>query len=66
MQEVFSLRSESQKMVNLYEIPVEDIKKWVDVLQNDLKEYEQIDEDFGKGTEATLKRLVEELSQHLD
>lgn len=60
------MRSESQKMVNLYEIPVEDIKKLVDVLQNDLKEYEQIDEDFGKGTEATLKRLVEELSQHLD
>ena len=60
------MRSESQKMVNLYEIPVADIKKLVDVLQNDLKEYEQIDEDFGPGTERTLKRLVEELSQHLD
>jgi hypothetical protein len=60
------VRSESRKMVNLYEIPVEDIKKLVDVLQNDLKEYEQIDEDFGTGTEATLKRLVEELSQHLE
>jgi len=60
------VRSDSQKVINLYEIPVQDIKKLVDVLQNDLKEYEQLDEDFGPGTEQTLKRLVEELNQHLE
>lgn len=60
------MRSDSQKVINLYEIPVQDIKKLVDVLQNDLKEYEQLDEDFGPGTEQTLKRLVEELNQHLE
>ncbi|MGZ4111054.1 MAG: hypothetical protein ACXVP5_01235 [Tumebacillaceae bacterium] len=60
------MRSESHKMVNLYEIPVDDIKRLVDVLQNDLREYEQIDADFGAGTEDTLKRMVEELAKHLD
>lgn len=60
------MRSDSQKVVNLYEVPVDDIKRLVDVLQNDLKEYEQLDEDFGKGTESVLKRFVEELSRHLE
>ena len=60
------MRSESQKMINLYELPVGDVKRLVDVLQNDLKEYEQLDEDFGPGTEAALKRIVTELSQHLE
>lgn len=60
------VRSESEKVINLYEIPLSDCKKLVDVLSNDLKEYEQLDEDFGKGTERTLKRFVEELSRHLE
>lgn len=60
------MRSESQKMINLYELPLADVQKLIDVLQNDLKEYEQLDSDFGEGTEAALKRFVEELSQHLD
>jgi hypothetical protein len=60
------LRSDSLKMINLYEIPVTDAKRLVDVLSNDLKEYEQLDDDFGQGTEATLRRLIEELSRHLD
>lgn len=60
------MRSDSQKVVNLYEVPVDHIKRLVDVLQNDLKEYEQLDEDFGQGTEAVLKRFVEELSRHLE
>lgn len=59
------MRSDSLKMVNLYEIPVGDVKRIVDVLQNDLKEYEQLDADFGPGTEAALKKFVEELSRHL-
>jgi hypothetical protein len=60
------MRSESHKVVNLYEVSILDIKRLVDVLQNDLKEYERLDEDFGPGTEEALKRFVEELSQHLD
>lgn len=60
------MRSESQKMINLYEIPVSEVKQLIDVLSNDLKEYEQLDHDFGPGTERTLKRFVEELSRHLD
>lgn len=64
--EVTYVRSDSQKMVNLYEVPIEDVKRLLDVLQNDLKEYEQLDEDFGQGTEATLKRFVDELSRHLE
>ncbi|KEO84188.1 hypothetical protein [Tumebacillus flagellatus] len=60
------MRSESQKMINLYEIPLSEVKQLVDVLSNDLKEYEQLDADFGPGTEAAIKRFVEELSRHLD
>lgn len=60
------MRSESQKMINIFELPLDDVKRLVDVLQNDLKEYEQLDSDFGEGTEEALKRFVEELSQHLD
>ncbi|HEU4963189.1 MAG TPA: hypothetical protein VFV52_04920 [Bacilli bacterium] len=59
------MRSDSHKVVNLYEIPVRDIQRLVSVLQNDLKEYE-LDADFEPGTEATIRRLVEEMSQHLD
>jgi hypothetical protein len=60
------VRSDSLKVVNLYEIPVTEVKRIVDVLQNDLKEYEQLDADFGPGTEETLKKFVEELSKHLE
>jgi hypothetical protein len=60
------LRSDSLKMINLYEIPVSDVKRLVDVLSNDLKEYEQLDDDFGPGTEEALRRLVQELSRHLE
>jgi len=60
------VRSESQKVINLYDVPVNDIKRLVDVLQNDLKEYEQLDDDFGQGTEDALKKFVEELSRHLE
>jgi chromosome condensin MukBEF ATPase and DNA-binding subunit MukB len=63
---VTDVRSDSQKVINLYDVPMTDIKKLVDVLQNDLKEYEQLDEDFGQGTEDTLKKFVEELSRHLE
>lgn len=60
------MRSESQKVINLYEVPLDDVKKLVSVLQNDLKEYEQLDADFGEGTEEALKRFVEELVRHFD
>ncbi|MFD2171274.1 hypothetical protein [Tumebacillus lipolyticus] len=60
------MRSDSFKMINLYELPVDDVKRIVDVLQNDLKEYEQLDADFGPGTEEILKSFVEELSKHLE
>ncbi|TCP58901.1 hypothetical protein EV586_101100 [Tumebacillus sp. BK434] len=60
------MRSDSLKMINLYEIPVRDAKSIVDVLQNDLKEYEQLDADFGPGTEQALKQFVEEMSRHLE
>lgn len=59
------MRSESHKVVNLYDVPVRDIKRLVSVLQNDLKEYE-LDADFEPGTEASIKHFVEELSQHLE
>lgn len=60
------MRSDSQKMINLYEIPVTEIKCLLDVLANDLKEYEQLDDDFGPGTEETLKKFVEELAKHVE
>ncbi|MBL0388455.1 hypothetical protein JJB07_17780 [Tumebacillus sp. ITR2] len=60
------MRSDSQKMINLYELPVSEVKQLVDVLTNDLKEYEQLDADFGPGTESTIKRFVEELARHLE
>ncbi|ASS75577.1 hypothetical protein CIG75_11645 [Tumebacillus algifaecis] len=60
------MRSDSSKVINLYEIPLPEVKCIVDVLQNDLKEYEQLDADFGSGTEEALKKFVEELSRHLE
>ena len=60
------MRSDSLKVINLYEIPITDIKRLVDVLQSDLKEYENLDGDFEPGTEDTIKRLLAELSRHLD
>jgi hypothetical protein len=59
------VRSESIKVVNLYEIPITDVRRLVNVLQSDLKEYEDLDADFEPGTEESIKRLLAELSRHL-
>lgn len=60
------MRSDALKVINLYEVPITDVKRLVDVLQSDLKEYENLDADFEPGTEDTIKRFLAELSRHLD
>ncbi|MCX7568593.1 hypothetical protein OS242_01245 [Tumebacillus sp. DT12] len=60
------MRSDALKVINLYEVPITDVKRLVDVLQSDLKEYENLDADFEPGTEDTIKRFLSELSRHLD
>ncbi|BCJ85332.1 hypothetical protein [Effusibacillus dendaii] len=58
------MRSESSRVIHLYDVPESTIKHVLDVLKNDLKEYESLDADFGEGTENSLKSFIAELSRH--
>lgn len=58
------MRSDSSRVINLYEVPETIAKHVLEVLRNDLKEYESLDSDFGSGTESSLKSFVSELEKH--
>ncbi|MFC4768853.1 hypothetical protein [Effusibacillus consociatus] len=58
------MRSESSRVISIYEVPETMLRHVLEVLKNDLKEYESLDEDFGAGTESSLKAFVAELEKH--
>lgn len=58
------MHSESKRLITLYDMPEDLAGKLVEVLSNDLKEYE-LDGDFGTGTEESIRIFVEELQKHL-
>ncbi|GAX90590.1 hypothetical protein [Effusibacillus lacus] len=58
------MRSDSSRVINIYEVPETIARHVLEVLKNDLKEYESLDGDFGVGTEAALKAFVAELDKH--
>lgn len=58
------MRSESSRVFTIFDMPEAVAKHLLEVLKNDLKEYESLDEDFGKGAEISIKSVVEELEKH--
>lgn len=58
------MRSESSRVFNIYDIPEVVARHVREVLRNDLKEYESLNEDFGAGTEESIKQFVAELDKH--
>jgi hypothetical protein len=60
-----TVHSESKRVISIYDIPEEDVRRLLAVLKNDLQEYEAIDEDFEPGTERTLQNFVQELQKHM-
>lgn len=58
------MRSDSSRVLNVYDIPESVARHVLEVLRNDLKEYESLDEDFAAGTEESIKQFVAELSKH--
>jgi arsenate reductase-like glutaredoxin family protein len=61
-----TVHSESRRVISIYDIPEADVKRLLTVLQNDLNEYEAIDEDFEPGTKETLQKFVKELQKHTE
>lgn len=60
------MHSSSNRTISIFDIPEDDLKKIIEVLQNDLKEYESLESDFGKGTEEALKKLIKVVQPHLE
>lgn len=59
------MHSSVKKMITIFDIPDDMAKKVVEVLQNDLKEYESLDRDFGPGTEDSLKKMIAVIEPYL-
>ncbi len=58
------MRSESSRVIHIFEIPETVARHVLEVLKNDLKEYESLDEDFGEGTKHSIQSFVAELEKH--
>lgn len=59
------VRSESSRVLTIFDIPEATARQLLEILRNDLKEYESLDDDFGPGAETAVRAFVGELEKHL-
>lgn len=53
------MHSSVKRIISIYDVPEDEMRRIIEVLQNDLNEYESLDRDFGPGTENAIKKMIQ-------